>query len=237
MKSLLSLVVLLAILGTCSSPVQAGFIATSTFDSGADGWTAHELGGNANSLTWHATGGNPGGYVNAVDIQDAHSWYWIAPAKFLGDVSSAYGGTLTFDLREHGTTASFAPEGDSRLTGGGITLVFDTVNDPTSNWTSYSVSLLETAPGWHLNSVTGAAPTQTQFQTVLTSLTSLSIRGEYISGADNGDLDNVFLNTPSAVAVPEPGSLALLGAGSVCLLGWYCRGRRGSRSLARQPRK
>jgi hypothetical protein len=41
-------------------------------------------------------------------------------------------------------------------------------------------------------------------QTVLASLTRLRIRGEFITGADNGDLDNVVLN-----GVPEPASFVL----------------------------
>ncbi len=233
MKHFTFLAVLFSLLAIFPRPVLAGVIARSTFDVDRDGWIANELGGGNNSLTYNPSGGNPGGYLNAADILDGRTWSWVAPAKFLGNVSAAYRGTLTFDLREHpGGTQYDEPNGDVTLTGGGITLAFDTPNNPAVGniWTSYSVSLLESAQGWHLNNLSGATPTQAQFQTALASLTSLRIRGEFINGDDNGDLDNVILNSPpaAAVTIPEPGSFALLGVGSLSLLGWYCRTRRRS---------
>src|SRR4051812_50196857 len=97
----------LALLVAGAGPAQAGVIASSTFDANDDGWIANELGGSNNTLTYHATGGNPGGYLNALDIEDGRTWSWVAPAKFLGNDSAAYGGTLTFDLREHGTNTQY----------------------------------------------------------------------------------------------------------------------------------
>ena len=49
---------------------------------------------------------------------------------------------------------------------------------------------------------------QAQFLSVLSDLTGLQIRGEFITGPDNGDLDNVTLGGAS---VPEPSTLTLAG--------------------------
>jgi hypothetical protein len=51
---------------------------------------------------------------------------------------------------------------------------------------------------------------------VLGDLRRLRIRGEFITGPDDGDLDNVVLTGRSAV-VPEPSGLALMGTGLVAL--------------------
>jgi hypothetical protein len=79
-------------------------------------------------------------------------------------------------------------------------------------WTSYSALLSESAD-WRVGSLVGPAATQFQVQTVLGALTRLRIRGEFITGSGNGDLDNVILN-----GVPEPSCLALLN-GSAVLFG------------------
>src|SRR5262249_7306754 len=116
--------------------------------------------------------------------------YWMAPAKFLGNQSAAYGGSLSFDLTQTPINNPFSQE-DVILVGGGMTLVDNTPNIPGSTWTSYHVSLLET--GWKLNNHAGPAATQAQMMTVLSSLTALYIRGEYQLGPDTEGLDNVVL--------------------------------------------
>jgi hypothetical protein len=92
-------------------------------------------------------------------------------------------------------------------------------------WTSYSVLLTETA-GWRVGSLAGPAATKDKMLAVLSNLDRLRIRGEFISGADNGDLDHVVLNgAPAGNAVPEPGSHLLLGlGGAISLLtsGYRC---------------
>ena len=67
------------------------------------------------------------------------------------------------------------------------------ITTPGTSWTSYIVPLVET--NW-INNATGLPPTQAQMLTVLSSLTTLRIMGEYSSDAgDSGYLDNVMLTT------------------------------------------
>jgi len=165
-----------------------GTSISSTFDAGIEGWT---LFNDAINLTHLASGGNPGGFIQATDQGLGTYWAWQAPAKFLGDQSSSYGATLGFDLIQTPVTNQIAANDELILIGNGVTLRYDLVN-PASSWTSYAVSLTEAA-GW-IDVATGLAPSQATMQSVLANLTTLSIRGEYNgAGGDVGSLDNVVL--------------------------------------------
>ncbi len=204
-----SVLVLSALLATGA----AATAAVSNFDTGVEGWIAQ--GDTATPLTFSATGGQTGGYAWVEDSATGGVMYFSAPAAFLGDQSAAYGFALTFDLlqRYTGGANQFADE-DVLLTGGGLTLAFDTAYNPTNNvWTSYSVLLSETA-GWRVGSLTGATATQAQMQTVLGNLTNLSIRAEYQTGGDTDGIDNVQM-------IPEPATYAWIGGLlALGLAGW-----------------
>lgn len=185
----------------------ATFGATSTFDTSDEGWLiSGDAQGGGSTPTYQTSDGNPGGHISATDDVEGGTWYFQAPAKFHGNFSNGYGTNLTFDLRQSGTNNQFNNT-DIFLRGSGLELTFDTANNPGTSWTSYSVALTELS-GWQLG---GSAPTETQFKQVLADVTDLQIRGEYISGSDEGDLDNVTL-------VPEPTSLGLLGLGGLALM-------------------
>jgi hypothetical protein len=65
---------------------------------------------------------------------------------------------------------------------------------PTTNWTSYSVPLVETA-GWTVGSPGGPAPTQAQFQAALGSLDALSITLNTESFLDNVSMAGLATST------------------------------------------
>ena len=181
--------------------------ALSTFDTDDEGWTiTGDAQGGGASPTWESSGGNPGGYISATDDVQGGTWYFKAPAAFHGDFSSAYGTNLTFDLRQSRTSSQF-DNVDVYLSGGGLDLTFDTAYNPGTEWTGYNLLLTEVG-GWQLS---GSPPTQAEFQQVLGDVTDLQIRGEYVSGSDVGDLDNVVL-------VPEPATMVLLGVGGLAVL-------------------
>jgi hypothetical protein len=53
---------------------------------------------------------------------------------------------------------------------------------------------------WRVESLDGQPATEQQMKSVLSSLTSLLIRGEYRDGNETGDIDNIILNgNPTAV--------------------------------------
>jgi hypothetical protein len=214
--------VLRAALAACAflcSGVAAAATVSSTFDSDAEGWL---ISGDAVSgiPTWVANGGNPGGHIEADDSVAGGVWYFDAPAKFLGGLPGAYGGTLSFDLRQTGSGSQFQAA-DVILNGAGLELRIDAGPNPlpVGTWVSYSLALTEAA-GWTNG---GAAASQSDLLAVLGALDRLRIRGEFISGSDTGRLDNVALS-----AVPLPAAAWLLGpAVAGLVLPGVTRRRRG----------
>jgi len=171
----------------------------SWFSSDADGWA---LAGDAGAPEYVETGGNPGGHICADDDVSGNTWYFDAPAKFLGDQSAAYGGDLQFDLKQSSTSSQF-DQHDIVLRDGSRAVVYDFGNataHPRTNWTHYSVPLDATADGWTWES--GEPVGATAFENVLANLTALQIRGEYVSGSDRGCLDNVQLPASDGDSTP-----------------------------------
>ena len=169
---------------------------TSTFDEGTEGWTVV---GDAQSgqvePTHIAEGGNPGGYLRATDDVAGGVWYWNASRAYLGDKSAYYGGTLSFDLNQSATDSQFDSQ-DVILDNGSVRLGYDFGNSsthPRTNWTSYEVSLSPEDAGW-TNLETDEPATQEEFESVLSDLNQLWIRGEYREGSDTGGIDNVELS-------------------------------------------
>jgi hypothetical protein len=147
-----------------------------------------------------ATGGNPGGFLRAEDDVAGGTWYWAAPAPYLGDQSTAYQGTLSFQLKQSPTTNQFEDE-DVILEGAGQTLVFTLPNHPGEAWTAYALSLRE-GQGWKRGSRDGEAASAADLQAVLGNVSRLWIRGEYVTGSDTGALDNVRLQKNCGGTLP-----------------------------------
>jgi len=191
-------------------------IASSTFDTGDEGWRLGTTLDYDGPVSWLATGGNPGGFIYGQD-PDTGAFGFKAPAKFLGPVSDAYGHELTFDIASYQT-----PEGPSSWVGmrgvNGLELIclYDTPTYVYPAWNSRAVTMTENA-GW-VRVSDGQPPTYNQFMSVLNNLGGLIIMAEFVDGFgdDISGLDNVVL-------APEPATLAMLAV-AAALLG---RRRRG----------
>lgn len=213
----------LVLVGLAASPAVA---RQFTFDSDAEGWTGVNLndqppfgsGGSPLTMEYHANGGNPGGYIALTDPDSLDFWF-AAPAGVLGNQATAYGTTLSYDLRNTGNTYDGTP--DVVLAGAGIELVINLGPGPTPDvWTPYSVVLNEAA-GWRKGSLGGDTPTAGEFQAVLGSLTGLRIRGEYFAGGfglEVGAIDNV-----NFAAVPEPMETTVAGGAVLLAFAWWRR--------------
>jgi hypothetical protein len=214
---------------------RADAIVMSTFDTDAEGWNAVSINSSGNvsgthTVTWNATGGNPGGHLSRTDPQSDTFFYWNAPAQYLGDMSAALGGTLAYDVRHSG--GSLLNAADVILVGGAspLRLVYDVAAQPTTAWTPFTIPFSQGQ--WRVGSLSGAFATQQQIADVLAALTALRIRGEYLgSPGEIGRLDNVSVNTPEPT--PEPAALALMGTG---LAGCAIIARRKHRQHRRRQR-
>jgi len=162
----------------CDGRVDEGCtLVESNFDANTvDGWTIQ---GDAKDLK--ATGGA----LQATDKGEGIAWYFVAPAKFRGDMSAAMGGT--FEYRFRVSHVDYDSGEDVTLVGGGITLRFNNPR-PSTSWTTYRCPLVPGA-GW-VNAATGKAATEAEIATVLSNVTKLLILGEhYGSKGDIGYLD------------------------------------------------
>lgn len=193
-------------------------IVLSDFNSAAlttDGWQKYSGGDGGSSVTWSASGGDgDSGCLVLNDAASGQNDYFAAPAKFLGDQSIFYGGTLGFDFKI--TSSVELPVADNViLSGNGISIACALPVTPvTTGFTTYSLSLLPSS-GWYMIGTT-IAPTQTQMQGLLTSLTDLRILADWHNGPESDILDNVHF-----AAIPEPntGALLFLGCGALAFAG------------------
>ena len=172
-------------------------LARSAFDTNDEGWTFF---GDGFNQAHHPGGGDPGGYISVDDQAIWQGCSWQAPAKFLGDVSTAYGGALTFDIKQMNADVDLKPRrpgpwgNDLILIGGGLKLLLDISQSPGLEWTPYSIPLDETAD-WRRSGSGGPAATRGDFLAVLSDLQALRIRTDhyYPDQWETMGLDNVAL--------------------------------------------
>lgn len=181
-------------------------VASSTFDSGLDGWEPTA----PSETSWVATGGNPGGYVRVND-NSGSSGQITAPQRFLGDWSLLDGsGSITFDHQLFSTGAIdriVDYEINISGTGGSAKWTSPGPSDAT-DWLSFTALIDESS--WD---VTGS------WSSLIASVTELRIRIEMVdngfsSNRDMAGVDNISLNS-----VPLPPSLFLLASGLLAVVG------------------
>lgn len=186
--------------------------ASSTFDADADGWFVSNFNGNGSApVNWIS------GVIQTGDQFAETSFH--APAKFNGDHAALYGSTLSFDLTEVARDAA-ADSYYTAIIASGTDVLYWYGGAPQTVFTTFVAQLSAADTRWRLggsgfNPSSGSAPTEVQFQTILGDVTRLQINGEFITGADNTRLDNVFFG--AAAVVPEPQTYLLMVLGLAVL--------------------
>ncbi len=164
----------------------------SYFESNDEGWkVVGDVQNDSAKPDYHNTGGNPGGFLSATDETTGGVWYWSAPQKFLGSKEGALNKKLQYDLKQSDLNNQFEAA-DIILESKDLTLVYAFPSHPDTIWTSFSV-LLSPEAGWKKNSIDGQPASRDEIVMVLSELTNLKIRGEFITGPDVGSIDNVCL--------------------------------------------
>lgn len=174
-----------------SSNICRGQLVSENFESSStNGWTTY---GDATGFSWAGGEGNPNGCLRATDLNTGIIWGFRSGPAFAGDLSAAYGGTLTWDVRTTHPGTTVPTEPDVRIQGATLSLVMDLSAVSSTSWTSRSVLLTETA-GWKKTSLSGATPTQAEMLSVLSSVVAFEFRPEYSNSVDTGRIDNVVIS-------------------------------------------
>lgn len=190
-----------------------------TFDSDAEGWTAHR-----GQLAWESTGGNPGGFLK---MSDEPGETMGAKLSNPGDFSAYDGGTMSFDLIRL-ATAQKGEQKDSTLAEvilmgkNGMKAGASALNGgwPGDTWTTFSLNLS--------NKVFGKSAVD--FASILADLAFVRIKTDmWTSDLDVVGVDNIYFSEPNKVSttafialvnpnpvpVPAAGFLLLGGIGAL----------------------
>lgn len=167
------------------------------FTESAQGW---QIAGDTGAVdpVFTASGGDPDGCITGDDEAIGETWYFRAPASVLRQLPAAASGTISFSLKQSGSQVSLFDD-DVVIIGPAGRLSYRFQTAPGTGWTDFSVRLLE-SEGWTWN--WNRRATQAQIDSVLAAPTGLDIRGEYVTGQDEGSLDNFILRAPSAARAP-----------------------------------
>ncbi|XP_078721548.1 laminin subunit gamma-1 isoform X1 [Lampetra fluviatilis] len=160
---------------------------SSDFRAGQDGWLAEERDGNAFQLTWNSAAGEL-----SVSSEDFYPIYFLAADKFLGNQLLSYGQNLTFKFRVDNRDVRLSAE-DLVLEGAelrvSVPLIAQGNSYPTEEVQTYHFLLHEVAEyPWRPQLTT------TEFQRLLSNLTSVKIRGTY-NAQNAGHLQGISLTS------------------------------------------
>jgi hypothetical protein len=178
-----------------ANSIFSQIVISSTFDNDIDGWRVI---GDVDSLPiFNVIGGNPGGYISAIDKGKGLTWKWVAPQKFRGNLSVFYNGFLKFDLKQNYLTRQFEEE-DIVISNLNKRLVYTFNYHPDTSWTAFSISLNESS-NWFVGSINGLKANYNDFIDILNNVDSIIIRGEFSEDWDIGGLDNFVIESQGKI--------------------------------------
>lgn len=183
-KSLVAIGMAAVASGRLASAIYSGFAQD------LEGWGVVDDG----VISW-STQGLPSGSAKIEDLGVGGTYFYRAPAPYLGAKEGYWGGNLSWNLRvnfNNGWGPEFA---DARLVGTFGSLHWQGTAPIPNEWTVRQVFLDSRTP-WRFGSLSGALATDSQIRAVLSSLTGLHLRGEYdsVSLGEFSLLDGVFLS-------------------------------------------
>jgi hypothetical protein len=170
---------------------QAGLgrtLISHDFTASAEGWRISGDTGEVDPI-FTPTGGHPGGCITGIDEALGETWYFHAPMAVVQQLAAAPHGAISYSLKQSGPIISLVDD-DIVITGPAGRLSYRFRTAPGTDWTDFSVRLSE-SEGWTWNWNKRAS--QAQIDSVLVGATRLEIRGEYVTGDDQGSLDNFVL--------------------------------------------
>ncbi|XP_014673412.1 PREDICTED: laminin subunit alpha-like [Priapulus caudatus] len=122
--------------------------------------------------------------------------YFVAPAPYLGDKVTSYGGRLTYSVAHTPADqdAYRIIQGDVIITGNNISVVHTSMDQPEPELSTHiSVALVESSFVLADDAAHQVAVTREQFMMVLADVTSLHIRATYYSATQDSMIANVSL--------------------------------------------
>ncbi len=180
--------------GQSAPPPVSHTLIRHEFTESNQGWRLTTDTGSADA-DFAAAGGEPGGRISGRDEEIGETWYFRAPVAVLRHLPAAENGIISFSLRQSTNVDGGFLDDDVVIIGeaGRLGYRFGRGSAPGTAWKRFSVRLSASA-GWTWN---GSGPaTEAQVHSVLASPLSLEIRGEYMTGADEGFLDNFEVQRP-----------------------------------------
>ena len=179
---------LAAALLLAAQPPAGRILARNDFTSSAEGW---RISGDTEMLepVFSASGGHPDGCITGIDQALGETWYFQAPRAVVDQLRAALDGTISFSLKQSGALISLIDDDVVILAPAGR-LSYRFRTPPGTDWTEFSVRLSE-SEGWTWN--WNKRATQAEIKSALEGATRLEIRGEFVTGPDEGSLDNFML--------------------------------------------
>ena len=171
-----------------AQPRTGPALVSHDFTHSAQGW---RISGDSVTVdpVFSVSGGHPGGCITGVDEALGETWYFHAPTAVLQQLPAAVNGTISFSLKQSGTAVSLLDD-DVVIVAPAGRLSYRFRTAPGTEWKVFAVPL-SASEGWTWN--WNRRATQAQLESVLAAATRLEIRGEYVTGDDEGALDNFVL--------------------------------------------
>jgi hypothetical protein len=215
-------ILLTALALATAAPAAHAAVVTSTFDTGADGWSfgAYQS-PNTQAVDWKGS---------SQSIAKSHGfggWGFIASSAYRGDQSAYVGGTFSFDLSATAVDVPYRNRPALIILGANGQTIFSKAGTlPGTNFTAFGIAL--DAASFRLGSIdqAGGAVSAAVFAAVMSNVRSIEILGDWTANYETVGLDNVRMASAPLGGVPEPGAWALM------ILGFGAAGARLRRRRA-----